>query len=453
MASAVLKKPPRQSASAGMQRCLAAVKQADFMQRTGRVTQFFGLVIESLGPDVFVGEICEIYSRAHGMPVAAEVLGLKDGKVLLMPYEELRGISLGSEVIATGRTAYTLVGEELLGRVIDAFGQPLDGRPLTRPVHQYPLHPDPINPLKRARIREVLETGVRVIDGLLTLGRGQRVGIFAGSGVGKSTLLGMIGRNMNADVNVIALVGERGREVREFIEEILGPEGLKRSVVVVAASDQPALVRVRAAHAATAIAEYFRDQGLDVVLTMDSVTRYAMARREIGLSIGEPPTARGYTPSVFAALPKLLERGGAHESGGSITAFYTILVEGDDLNDPIADAVRSILDGHISLSRALVNRGHYPAVDPLNSISRLLRDLASDEDLASVKHVLKVLSVYEASRDLIDVGAYRAGINPDLDQAIRLAPQLERFLTQAPRTAVSRTQAMQQLRLILAKEK
>jgi flagellum-specific ATP synthase len=299
----------------------------------------------------------------------------------------------------------------------------------------------------------VLETGVRAIDCLFTLGRGQRVGIFAGSGVGKSTLLGMIARNMNADVNVIALVGERGREVRDFVEETLGPEGLKRSVVVAATSDQPALVRVRAAHAATAIAEYFRSQGLHVVLTMDSVTRYAMAQREIGLSIGEPPTARGYTPSVFAALPRLLERGGIHESGGSLTAFYTVLVEGDDLNDPISDAVRATLDGHISLSRALANRGQFPAIDSLNSVSRLVSQLVPEEDLATARQVLKALSVYHASRDLIDVGAYRAGVNPELDQAVRWAPHLDRFLGQLPGATVRRSEAMQQLRALLARER
>jgi flagellum-specific ATP synthase len=341
----------------------------------------------------------------------------------------------------------------MLGRVVDAFGVPLDGQPINGPLLEYPLRPDPINPLERARVREILETGVRAIDCLYTLGRGQRVGIFAGSGVGKSTLLGMIARNMNADVNVIALVGERGREVREFIDEILGPVGLKRSVVVVATSDQPALVRIRAAHTATAIAEYFRAQGSDVVLTMDSVTRYAMAQREVGLSVGEPPTSRGYTPSVFAALPKLLERGGVHASGGSITAFYTVLVEGDDLNDPISDAVRAILDGHISLSRSLANRGQFPAIDNLNSISRLMRQLVSEEDLTAVRQVLKALSVYEASRDLIDVGAYRAGNNAELDQAVRWAPHLDRFLAQSPGITVARVQAMQQLKDLLRRER
>jgi flagellum-specific ATP synthase len=432
---------------------LRAVRDAELIRRLGRVSKFSGLVVESSGPDAFVGELCEIRPRLDGQPVSAEVLGLKDGRVLLMPYEELKGVSLGSSVIASGAAARTIVGDALLGRVVDAFGTPLDGRPLTAPLMHYPLRPEPINPLQRARVREILETGVRAIDCFMTLGRGQRVGIFSGSGVGKSTLLGMIARNMNADVNVIALVGERGREVREFVEEILGTEGLKRSVVVVATSDQPAVVRVRAAHAATAMAEYFRAQGRDVVLTMDSVTRYAMAQREIGLSAGEPATARGYTPSVFAALPRLLERGGAWESGGSLTTFYTVLVEGDDLNDPIADSVRAILDGHIALSRELAQRGQLPAIDCLNSVSRLLRHLASAEDLATVAQVLKALSVYNSSRDLIDVGAYRAGGNPELDQAVRWAHHLDRFLAQPAGASVSRSEALQQLRALMARER
>jgi flagellum-specific ATP synthase len=436
--------------SVPMQRCLAAVRGAELKPRLGRVSQFFGLVVESIGPDAFVGEMCEIQSQVR---VKAEVLGLKDGKVLLMPYGELRGVSLGSRVVATGKAAETPVGEPLLGRVINAFGEPLDGRPIHGALSRYPLRPAPINPLERARVGEVLETGVRAIDCLFTLGRGQRVGIFAGSGVGKSTLLGMIARNMSADVNVIALVGERGREVRDFIEEILGPEGLERSVVVAATSDEPALVRVRAAHAATAIAEYFRAQGLHVVLTMDSVTRYAMAQREIGLSIGEPATARGYTPSVFAVLPRLLERGGIHDSGGSLTAIYTVLVEGDDLNDPISDAVRATLDGHISLSRTLANAGQFPAIDTLNSVSRLVRQLVPEEDLATIKQTLRALSLYQASRDLIEVGAYRAGVNPELDQAVRWMPQIEAFLTQSPTVATPRGQAMTQLRSLLARER
>ena len=435
-----------------MKHYLEAVRSADFVRRTGSVSQFFGLVIGSQGPDVFVGELCEVHSRTQGGPIAAEVIGLKEGKVLLMPYEELRGISLGSEVIATGKAAYVHVGDGLLGRVVDAFGVPLDGRPLPRLPASYPVYPAPINPLKRTRIKQVLETGIRAIDGMLTVGRGQRMGIFSGSGVGKSTLLGMIARNMNADVNVIALVGERGREVRDFIEDILGPEGLKRSVVVVATSDQPALMRMRAAMAATAIAEYFRDQGQDVVLSMDSVTRFAMAQREIGLSVGEPPTARGYTPSTFAMLPRLLERAGSGGSGGSITAFYTILVEGDDLNDPVADAVRAILDGHIVLSRNLANRGHYPSIDVLASVSRLLPDLTTDDDMATVKQAVRLLSVYQASKDLIDVGAYRTGVNPELDQAMRIMPEFEKFLIQTPRETVSHEAALRQLRGLLSKK-
>jgi flagellum-specific ATP synthase len=423
------------------------------MRRLGKVSKFSGLMVESLGPDAFVGELCEIRSRPDAPPTSAEVLGLKDGRVLLMPYQELQGVSLGSPIVATGEPACTIVGEALLGRVVDAFGSPIDGRPLGSPAAHYPLRPEPINPLERARVCQILETGVRSIDCLMTLGRGQRIGIFSGSGVGKSTLLGMIARNMNAELNVIALVGERGREVRDFVEEILGPEGLKRSVVVVATSDQPPLVRVRAAHAATAIAEYFRARGRDVVLTMDSVTRYAMAQREVGLSVGEPPTARGYTPSVFTALPRLLERGGALESGGSLTALYTVLVEGDDLNDPIADAVRAILDGHIVLSRELAQRGQLPAIDCLSSVSRLLRQLCSAEDTQTASQVLKALSIYQGSRDLIDVGAYRPGVNSELDRAVRLAPHLDRFLTQLPGVAVSRKEAMQQLHTVMGREK
>ncbi len=433
-----------------MEHCLHAVRNAELVRRTGRVSQFFGLVVESVGPDVYVGELCEIYSRTQGNPIYAEVVGLREGKVLLMPYDELRGVSLGSEVIATGKSVHIGVGDSLLGRVIDAFGRPLDGLSPPHTVQQYPLHAEPINPLKRKRIGEILETGVKVIDTALTLGRGQRIGIFSGSGVGKSTLLGMIARNMNADVNVIALVGERGREVRDFIEDILGEEGLKRSVIVVATSDQPALVRARAAHAATAIAEFFRNQGLDVVLTMDSITRFAMAMREIGISIGEPPTARGYTPSVFAALPRLLERGGASEAGGTITALYTILVEGDDLNDPIADSVRAILDGHIVLNRAIAARGQYPAVDVTASISRLLPDLADEQETPMIRKLTRMLSVYNASRDLIDVGAYRSGINPELDTAIRIMPDIERFLAQSPSEKIARDPGFEQLRRILS---
>jgi len=408
------------------------------------------MVVESNGPDVFLGEQCYIYSRYQGDPVPAEVVGIKDGKVLLMPFGELKGIRLGSEVIASGRSIQVPVGDSLLGRVIDAFGNPLDSKPTPSLVEHYPLYVENVNPLNRPRIGEVLETGVKAIDTLLTLGRGQRVGIFAGSGVGKSTLLGMIARNMNADVNVIALIGERGREVLEFIEDSLGQQGLQRSVVVVATSDQPALVRTHAALAATTIAEYFRDQGLNVLLTMDSITRFAMAQREIGLAIGEPPTARGYTPSVFAALPKLLERGGTSNTGGSITALYTVLVEGDDdINDPVADNIRAILDGHISLTRELANHRHYPAIDILHSNSRLLQQLLDENEMRILEKTIRMLSVYEKSRDLIEVGAYKKGINPELDDAINKVPDIEKFLKQGLKESVVKDIAFEELNRIL----
>lgn len=436
-----------------LKRYVSAVRNAQFMRRTGRVTQFFGLVLESNGPDVFLGEVCEIYSHANGVPIKAEVVGLKDGKVLLMPYGELNGVSLGSEVIATGRPVEVMIGEGLLGRVIDAFGQPIDGKPMPLFQEHYHLKSEPLNPLTRARIKDVLETGVRSIDTLLTLGRGQRVGIFSGSGVGKSTLLGMIARNMRADVNVIGLIGERGREVLEFIEKNLGRDGLKRSVVVVATSDQPALVRSRAAYTVTTIAEYFRDQGMNVMLIMDSLTRFAMAQREIGLSIGEPPTARGYTPSVFAAIPRLLERAGTSDSGGSITALYNVLVEGDDINDPIADAVRSTLDGHIVLSRELANHGHFPAIDLLSSASRLLVDIVGKQDLELVRAVISVISVYEKNKDMIDLGVYKPGSNHELDYALRLIPGLNKFLRQDMDLSMSRSDSLRELRELFSAQR
>jgi flagellum-specific ATP synthase len=429
---------------------LDAVRQADLVRRVGTVSEFFGLMVEAIGPDAAVGELCELYPRGHGTAVPAEVIGLKEGRVLLMPYADLGGVSLGAEVIATGRSAHIDVGDALLGRVIDAFGAPLDGKPAPLVRARQPLYPPPINPLRRTRIREVLETGVRALDAMLTVGRGQRVGIFSGSGVGKSTLLGMIARNARADVSVVALVGERGREVRDFIEDTLGPEGLRRSVVVAVTSDQPALVRRRAAFAATAIAEHFRDRGLHTVLMMDSLTRFAMAQREIGLAVGEPPTARGYTPSVFALLPRLLERGGNGENGGSLTAFYSVLVEADDMNDPIADSVRAILDGHIVLDREIAHRGRFPAIDVLQSVSRLLPDLASGEELDSARQALKALTLVRASRDLVEVGAYRAGTNPDLDQALRVAPALEALFAQASTQRIARADAMRELRSALS---
>ena len=431
-------------------RYAAALCQADLVRRIGRITQFYGLVLEASGPDVFLGEVCEVYSRGQPTPVLAEVVGLRDGRVLLMPYGELRGIGVGGEVIARGRPLQVPAGPGYLGRVVDAFGRPIDGMPAPHAEAMVSLRKDPINPLSRPPIRHVLESGVRAIDTLLTLGKGQRVGIFSGSGVGKSTLLGMLARNVKADVNVIALVGERGREVREFIDRSLGPEGLKRSVVFASTSEQPALMRCNAAYAATAMAEYFREQGADVALIMDSVSRFAMAQREIGLAIGEPPTSRGYTPSVFASLPRLLERCGTGAEGGSITAYYTVLVDGDDLSgDPVADAVRSVLDGHIVLTRELADQRHFPAIDILKSISRLMPVLTGlpEQDLA--RRAVALLHRLERSRDLIDIGAYKSGSNPELDRALLLAPKLERFLTQDVTETVPRAQGLQALQAIV----
>ena len=432
-----------------MQRYLDAIAGADLIRRVGHVRQLAGLSIESSGPDVLVGEICEIAPRRGGPSLRAEVVGLREGRVMLMPYGEIQGIGVGSEVVATGQLPRIGVGSALLGRVIDAFGDPLDGMAPVATHEFRPLKATPLNPLSRPRVDTILETGVRCIDSMLTIGRGQRVGIFAGSGVGKSTLLGMIARNTLAEVNVIALIGERGREVREFIDKHLGPEGLKRSVVIVATSDQPALARARAAYAATAIAEYFRDRGQQVMLTMDSVTRFAMARREIGLAIGEPPTARGYTPSVFAELPELCERCGTADSGGAITALYTVLVEGDDFNEPISDMLRATLDGHIVLARRLAQEGHYPAIDMLHSVSRLLGDLASDAERDLVHDTLGLLSVYERNRQLIDMGAYRAGSSAEIDNAIALWPTLTGFLRQREAQGVTRAEALDALRAIM----
>ena len=427
----------------------AAILHTELIRRIGTVSQFFGLVVEANGPDVFLGEICLIYPREanqHIPAVQAEVVGLKEGKVLLMPYGELRGIGLGSEVIATGRSLQIAVGDALLGRVIDALGRPLDGKPLPTLADHIILKKEALNPLARRKITHVLETGVKAIDSFLTLGRGQRMGIFSGSGVGKSSLLGMVARNVEADINVIALVGERGREVQEFIDKNLGVEGLKRSVIIVSTPDQAALVRACAAYTATAIAEYFRDQKKDVMLIMDSITRFAMAQREIGLAIGEPPTARGYTPSVFVHLPKLLERCGAVLNGGSITAIYTVLVEADDMNEPIADSVRSILDGHIVLSRELAHHAHYPAIDILKSISRLALSLQTEEEKQLIQKALILLSLYEKNKDLIAIGAYKEGQNKNLDEAICAMPKLEQFLKQSVDVAVDRDAAFSQLR-------
>ncbi|MBE3574841.1 MAG: flagellar protein export ATPase FliI [Firmicutes bacterium] len=405
------------------------VGEMETVRVSGRVVQVIGLTIESMGPEARIGELCWLYPRGAGAPVQAEVVGFRDRRVLLMPLGDMEGVAPGCEVRASGQVFRVPVGPELLGRVLDGLGRPIDGRgPLTA-VRFRPVSGHPPNPLARRRIDRPLELGVRAVDACLTVGRGQRIGIFSGSGVGKSTLLGMVARNTAADVNVIALVGERGREVREFLETDLGEEGLRRSVVVVATSDQPALVRLKGAQVATAIAEFFRDQGRDVILMMDSVTRWAMAQREVGLAIGEPPATRGYTPSVFANLPRLLERSGMGERG-SITGLYTVLVDGDDLNEPIADAVRGILDGHIVLSRQLAALNHYPAIDVLQSVSRVMEHVTEPAHRRAAARLREVLAVYQNARDLIEIGAYVAGSNPRTDWALGKIEAVNQFLQQ-----------------------
>jgi flagellum-specific ATP synthase len=388
--------------------------------------------------------LCLIDAGQRNDSVMAEVVGFRQERTLLMPYAHLAGISTHSIIHPTGQPMTVPVGDGLLGRVVDAFSRPLDGGgALTFDAH-YPLYREPINPMARAPIDRVLETGVRAIDGLLTLGEGQRVGIMAGSGVGKSTLLGMLARQVVADVTVLALVGERGREVGEFLDHALGPEGLKRSIVVVATSDEPALVRAHAAHAAHAMAEFHRDQGKSVLLIVDSMTRFAMAQREIGLAIGEPPTFRGYTPSVFSKLPTLLERCGRLRSGGSISGIYSVLVEGDDMNEPVTDHMRAILDGHIVLDRELASRGHHPAIDVLRSASRLMSSVANDAEQATAREVKKQMAVYAASRDLIELGAHQRGVNAALDAAIDAKAPIDRILQQTPKEFSPRAEAVRQ---------
>jgi flagellum-specific ATP synthase len=416
----------------------------DPVRQNGRVTQVIGLTIESEGPVASIGDVCHIYPARGAKPILAEVVGFRDNRVILMPLGDLHAISPGSEVVATGHPLTVKVGHELLGKVLDGLGQPLDGSTLPMRMSVYSTYNSPSNPLLRTRVKDPISVGVRAIDGLLTVGNGQRLGIFAGSGVGKSTLLGMIARNTSADVNVIALIGERGREVLDFIERDLGPEGLARSIVVVATSDQPALIRIKGALIATSIAEYFRDLGMNVMLMMDSVTRYAMAMREVGLAVGEPPATRGYPPSVFANLPKLLERAGTSQKG-SITAFYTVLVDGDDMNEPIADTVRGILDGHIVLDRGLASRGHYPAIDVLPSISRVMNEIVSPEHIRAATRLKKLLAVYRNSEDLINIGAYQAGSNAEIDEAIRYYGTILDFLQQRVDEKVSFEEASEQL--------
>ena len=408
--------------------CLELLQELNPVQSYGKVTKVIGLIAEGQGIKAALGSTCQLIAENEQV-INAEVVGFRDGVVLFMPYGDMRGIKPGSLIKNSATPPLFPVGHEFLGQAIDAFGQPLDKSRKILPRRLYPLYAEPLNPLQRPRIKEPLDVGVRAINGLLTLGKGQRVGIMAGSGVGKSTLLGMMARYTRADVNVIALVGERGREVVEFMEKDLGPEGMARSVLVVATSDQAPLIRMRAAYAATAMAEYFRDQGMDVLLMMDSVTRFAMAAREVGLAAGEPPTTKGYTPTVFAQLPRLLERAGRTEKG-SITAIYTVLVDGDDFNEPIADAVRSILDGHIVLTRELADQGHYPAIDVLKSISRLRSDVAPEDALQAGRKILGSLATYKRVEDMVNIGAYVKGSNPEIDKALELINPINDFLRQ-----------------------
>ncbi|MEK7307108.1 MAG: flagellar protein export ATPase FliI [Nitrospirota bacterium] len=410
-------------------RLIQYIGEIDPIKINGKVSQLVGLVIEGHGPGSAIGDICEVYPKDGGNPVQAEVVGFKEEKILLMPLGEIRGLGPGSRIAAKGRRASIRVGTEMFGRVIDGLGAPLDGKGSIWGEDEYPLYAKPPNPLQRRRIKEPLDLGIRAINGVLTCGKGQRLGIFAGSGVGKSMLLGMIARNTEADVNVIALIGERGREVNEFIERDL-KEGIKRSIVIVATSDQPPLVRTRGAFIATTIAEYFRDIGMHVVLMMDSVTRFAQAQREVGLAVGEPATTKGYTPSVFALLPKLLERVGIANSDGSITGLYTVLVEGDDMNDPVPDAVRAILDGHIILSRDLAIQNHYPAIDILNSVSRVMVDIVDKQHLEDSKKIREILSTYKKAEDLLNIGAYKHGSNQKIDHAIQVIDRINSYLKQ-----------------------
>lgn len=409
--------------------CRKRLEALNPLQVYGKVNKVVGLVAEGTGIRAPLGSVCHMMAAEGAEPVAAEVVGFRDGNLLFMPYADLRGIEPGSLIRNSSLPPVFPIGPDSLGRAFDAFGNPLDhGDPVT-PEVMAPLYADPPSPLQRPRISEPLDVGVRAINALLTLGKGQRVGIMAGSGVGKSTLMGMMARYTAADVNVIGLVGERGREVVEFMEKDLGPEGMARSVVIVATSDQSPLIRLRAAYAATAAAEYYRDQGKDVLLMMDSVTRFAMAAREIGLAVGEPPTTKGYTPTVFAQLPKLLERAGRSPKG-SITGVYTVLVDGDDFNEPIADAVRSILDGHIVLTRELADQGHFPAIDVLRSISRLRSDICSSEQVQDGRVVTRSMATFRKVEDMVNIGAYTKGSNPDIDKAIDMNAPIEAFLCQ-----------------------
>ena len=426
-----------------------ALSGSNFIKYTGRVSQVVGLTIESHGPAVNLGEICNIYPLKGELPIKAEVVGFKESIVCLMPLGGMSGIGPGSRIEATGKNLTVGVSTDMLGRIFDGLGNLIDGNGCIKSCEVYPVENDPPNPLTRRRITDILPVGVKSIDGLLTIGKGQRIGIFAGSGVGKSTLMGMIARNTKADVNVIGLIGERGREVREFIENDLQEEGLARSVVIVATSDQPALIRLKAAQLATSVAEYFRDQGKDVMLLMDSLTRFAMAQREVGLAVGEPPVTRGYTPSVFSVMPRLLERSGTSDVG-SITGMYTVLVDGDDMNEPITDTVRSILDGHIVLSRSLANKNHYPAIEVLASVSRVMPNIVDDEHKNNSNEMKNILSVYKDAEDLINIGAYVKGSSSKIDRAIDKIDAINSFLRQTVEEKVEMEEIMETMKNIVS---
>ena len=426
------------------------INHLNLVKINGKVTQVVGLIVEGHGPATSVGELCEIYPREGRSPIKAEVVGFKDDRVLLMPLGEMIGISPGSLIVSDTKRADINVGEAYLGRVIDGHGEPIDGKGPIKSETTLPIYAEPINPLNRKRITEPLDLGVRAINGLLTMGKGQRMGILAGSGVGKSVLLGMIARRTSADINVIALIGERGREVREFIEKDLGEDGLKRSVVIVATSDESPLIRMRGAFIASTIAEYFRDRGNDVLLMMDSVTRFAMAQREVGLAVGEPPTTKGYPPSVFSMLPRLLERAGTSSGEGSITGLYTVLAEGDDLNDPIVDSVRSIVDGHIVLSNELASKGHYPAIDILHSSSRVMTDVVPEQQLTDARELKELMATYKDAEDLINIGAYVPGSNPKIDKAVSLIDRINNFLRQGINDATPLEATVNMLRSIIS---
>ncbi|ENH98239.1 flagellum-specific ATP synthase [Gracilibacillus halophilus YIM-C55.5] len=422
---------------------LDEIHNIDPYKRYGKVDRVIGLLIEAKGPEARVGEVCYIHTNDQHR-IMAEVIGFEQEKVLLMPYTTVNDIAAGCLVEATKHALKVSVGRSLIGKVINSTGDMLDGSIMPKGLVEYPTEQEPPNPLERPRISEAIPIGVKAIDTMLTVGKGQRIGVFAGSGVGKSTLMGMIARNSEADINVIALIGERGREVKEFIERDLGEEGLKKSIVVVATSDQSALMRIKGAYTATAISEYFRDLGYQVNLMMDSITRVAMAQREIGLAVGEPPTTKGYTPSVFSILPSLLERTGASKKG-SITAFYTVLVDGDDLNEPISDTVRGILDGHFVLDRKLAEKGQYPAINILKSVSRVMPEIVDQQTLQHLQKIRSILSIYEDNEELIQIGAYKRGSNQQVDEAIQLKPKIDQFLQQGMNEHVDRATALEQL--------